>query len=328
MPIKTISEITLTNEEKRTASLEMKSPNNTGVFHGQVKDQVAERFRFSSYIVDPCQVPWNRAIRVVAFVFRFLQLKSQKFASVFGNCEIPGRGGAAGPEIADYQLSGEEERRAEEYFFKKATLEVKEFSKKRDWEQYTTEKNGILYYNSRIIEGQGLATLENEAWDLEPLHFVRPVSERYSPVSYNVMFHCHDVISKHANVSVTLRESRNILYIFGGRDLAKEVRQSCVVCRRFKAKLVEVEMSKIHENRLTIAPCFYNVQVDLFGPYSAACEHNHRSTVDVWGVVFKDPATGAVAAHCMQGYGTAAFIQAYTRFAYARGHPRKFFSRN
>ena len=325
MPIKTISEITLTNEEKRAASLEMKNPGNTGVFHGQVKDQVAERFRFSNYIVDPCQVPWNRAIRVVAFIFRFLQLKSQKFASVFGNCEIPGRGGAVGPEIADYQLSVEEERRAEEYFFKKATLEVKEFSKKRDWEQHTTEKNGILYYNSRIIEGQGLVTLENEAWDLEPLHFVRPVSERHSPISYSVMFHCHDVISNHANVSVTLRESRNILYIFGGRDLAKEVRQSCVVCRRFKAKLVEVEMSKIHENRLTIAPCFYNVQVDLFGPYSAACEHNHRSTVDVWGVVFKDPATGAVAAHCMQGYGTAAFLQAYTRFAYARGHPRKFF---
>jgi hypothetical protein len=42
-------------------------------------------------------------------------------------------------------------------------------------------------------------------------------------------------------------------------------------------------MGKIHENRLVIAPPFTYCQVDLMGPYTSFCRHNHRSTVKVWG---------------------------------------------
>ena len=84
-------------------------------------------------------------------------------------------------------------------------------------------------------------------------------------------------------------------------------------------------MGKVHDSRLNIAPAFYNVQVDLFGPLTAICEHNHRSTVKVYGVVFKDPSTSAVAIHCMQAYHASAFIQAYTRFSGRYGHPAKIY---
>lgn len=80
-------------------------------------------------------------------------------------------------------------------------------------------------------------------------------------------------------------------------------------------------MGKLHPSRLTIAPVFYCSQVDLFGPYTAICEHQHRSTVKVYGVVFKCPATCAIAIYTMQNYTTAAFLQAYTRFASRYGHP-------
>jgi hypothetical protein len=44
-------------------------------------------------------------------------------------------------------------------------------------------------------------------------------------------------------------------------------------------------MGKVSEERLYMAPAFTIVQVDLFGPYTAKCKHNHRSTVKIWGAV-------------------------------------------
>lgn len=122
--------------------------------------------------------------------------------------------------------------------------------------------------------------------DLNPLSFVRPVLDQFSPVAYSIMLHSHGVMSKHRNSTTTLRESRSIAFIFQGRELAVEIREGCMSCRRYRVRLLKAEMGKIHENRLTIAPAFYLVQVDIFGPYSAVCEHNHRSVVKCYGVVF------------------------------------------
>ena len=115
------------------------------------------------------------------------------------------------------------------------------------------------------------------------------------------------------------------MFTIRGRELAQEIRDTCSFCKRFKAKLVEVEIGKIHEARLTIAPPFTLCQVDLFGPLEARCEHNHRSVVKVWGVVFKDPASGAVFVHAMAKCNTSAFVQAYTRFAARFCHPKKLY---
>ena len=119
----------------------------------------------------------------------------------------------------------------------------------------------------------------------------------------------------HLNATTTYRESLEIAFIICGRELSQEIRGSCHFCKCFKARLVEVEMGKIHGSRLTIAPPFTYCQVDLLGPFEARCEHNHRAVVKVWGVVFKDPASGAVFVHAMPKCDTSAFIQAYTRFA-------------
>jgi hypothetical protein len=129
----------------------------------------------------------------------------------------------------------------------------------------------------------------------------------------------------HLNAATTYRESLGVAYIIGGRELAQEVRNSCPFCKRFKAKLQQVEMGKVHGSRVTIAPAFTLCQVDLMGPFTAQCEHNHRATVKVWGVVFKDPASGAVFVLAMSKCDTSAFLQAYTRFAARFCHPQKLY---
>ena len=156
---------------------------------------------------------------------------------------------------------------------------------------------------------------------MEPLMFVRPVADRYSPVSYAVMTHAHTTLARHRNVAETLREARGVLYVFGGRDLAVEIREGCPFCKRYKARLLRTAMGKLNDNRFVIAPPFYTSQCDMFGPLNAHCEHNHRSVVKVWGLVFKCPSTGAVAVYAMSKYDASAFVTAYSRHASRYGHP-------
>ena len=220
-----------------------------------------------------------------------------------------------------FHLHSDEIKLAEEYFFTKATHEVLHFSKATDYKEVTELKDGILYYQGRILEGQEVDDIEQVMTDLHPLSFVRPVTDRWSPVSYSVMVHCHSNLVHHRTAAATVRESRNIIFVLRGHDLANEVREACTHCRRYKAKMLEVEMGNIHQSRLRIAAPFTTCQVDLFGPFDARCEHNHRATVKVWGLLFKCPASGALSAVALSKYDTGAFIQGYSRHAYRYGHP-------
>jgi hypothetical protein len=167
--------------------------------------------------------------------------------------------------------------------------------------------------------------MEEVMFDLLPVSFCKPIVDRHSPVAYAIMLEMHRTEVNHLNSITTYRESLGTAFIIRGRDLAKEIRETCNFCIRYKARMVEVEMGKIHENRLVIAPPFTYCQVDLMGPYTAFCRHNHRSTVKVWGVVFKDTASGLIFVHTMEKCDIEAFIMAYTRFAARFCHPMKLF---
>lgn len=333
MPLKTLVDVTLTSEERRIASQEMRAPDVGGIVLSNLLTKVSDRYSFSKYLVDPCRLSWPRSVRVVAYVARFIMIKVPAWRKAWLPKPEPGteqtEPGTEQTELAPHfpkdQFTGPELRRAERYFFLKTTKEVRQFSKELDWKNCSVLADGILLYSGRILDGQEITAVEKTMWDLEPLSFVKPIVDRFSPVAYSIMEYTHSRILKHRNSVSTLRESRNLAYILRGRDLSIEIRESCVSCRRFKAKLLEVEMGKIHDNRLTIAPPFYQVQVDLLGPYTARCEHNHRSTVDVYGVVFKDPCTAAIAVYVMAKYDTPSFLQAYTRFSSRYGHPSKLF---
>lgn len=310
-PLRNAAEITLTGEEKRTAATELKAPDIGGHVFINLKSTIGDRYTFSKYIVDPNIRKWPMSVRILARVLKFIRFMRPK--------KYP-RKDAWNPRLTDEDIDA-----AEKYFFKKGTLEVKQFSKQKEWKDQSHSQDGVLLYTGRILDGQQIVDIESTMTDLQPLSFVKPILDRYSPLAYSIMVHCHWSVAHHRNAISTLRESRNIAYILRGRDLANEVRDSCVFCKRFKMKLLEAEMGKLHDTRLTIAPPFYNCQIDLMGPFLAICEHNHRSTVKIWGLVFKDPATCAVSVYVMQQYNTAAFLQAYTRFSSRHGHPAKLY---
>lgn len=316
MPLMTAEQMTLTAEERRMAAAEIKGQDSLGFILSSFTSKVGDRYKLSNYMVDPCSRPWDSCVRIVAIVFKFCNsllckikgknsknfvdfegvksenlldhgtsLYSDMYSTPQKHCK-EGSYKNIDINIGKFTLTSFEITAAERYFFKKASLEVKHFSKLSEWKHCSIEKDDILFYKGRILEGQSVNDVENVFQDLSPCMFVRPIVDRYSPVAYSIMMFSHDKLARHRNVSSTLLESRGIAYILSGRDLAIEVRSDCAHCRRFRAKLSQVELGKLHEVRLTVAPAFYHCQIDLMGPFLATCEHNHRSSVKVWGVVF------------------------------------------
>jgi len=323
MPLKNVEQINLSAEEKRNAALETKN----SVLYNDLPDlipKVSERYNFSNYVYDPNKRSWVSSVRVVSYILRFIRCCKPGWTPPWFPSPSP-----IPPITTDYpflrndrpHLTDIEIKRAENYYFLKATKEVKKFSADKEYKESFIIKNGILYFVGRILDSQEIYSPEDTMLDLTPLSFVKPIVDRYSPVAYSIMLHSHESISHHRSATASLLESRYLAYILRGRDLANEVTKACRPCVRYRSQLIEVESGKLHQSRLTIAPVFYCCQVDLFGPLVAICEHQHRSTVKIYGLVFKDPASCAIAIFVMQNYSTAAFLQAYTRFSSRYGHP-------
>ena len=81
-------------------------------------------------------------------------------------------------------------KEAENYFFKKATLKVKKFAKLSQYEKISTEANGILYHNGRVLPTDGIsAACERKAVmkDLASTTFCVPVIYRHSPLAYSII---------------------------------------------------------------------------------------------------------------------------------------------
>ena len=322
MPIRTASQITMAAEARRMASEDLVNLAQIFTCAYNLHDKVSERYSFSQYLYDPNRYNWQRAVRVMAYVLKFIRLCYQKLQKDY----IPVWAPPVPPPHATIcstvnRLTAYDIRFGEHYYYHVATKEVVQFTSPKLYVNDTVVKYGIMFYTARIMDGQSIDTPLDEFIDLEPLSFVKPVADRFSPIAYSIMMFAHASDVHHRTASNTLNESRSLMFIFHGRNLANEIRAACQNCRRYKARCVQVEMGKLDPVRLTIAPPFYISQVDLMGPYIAHCEHNHRATVKVWFCVFKCVSSCAVAAHVMQSYSAAAVVQAYTRFGTTRGHP-------
>ena len=68
MPLKTVDNIVMDQQAIKAAQGEMKANDVCGFTLPRMKDQVEERYLFSKYIVDPCVLSWEKAVRVMAFV--------------------------------------------------------------------------------------------------------------------------------------------------------------------------------------------------------------------------------------------------------------------
>nr|XP_043874409.1 uncharacterized protein LOC122764147 isoform X1 [Solea senegalensis] len=132
--------------------------------------------------------------------------------------------------------------------------------------------------------------------------------------------------ANHEGVAGTLLRMRKKAWIIKGRRLAKKMVDSCVVCRKNKAKQCQQIMADLPLERTGPASPFEFTTMDLFGPYEVKDEVKKRARLRVWGIVFCCMASRAIHTEVVSDMSSEGFLLAYQRFTSLRGHPRKLWS--
>ena len=318
-PARSIEEITLSNKELAEVNKETQICKSFDVHTALNSDEITKRYKFSSYVLDPNRFAFQKVVRIMGYVKRFIHNLRRHCISKVARNDV---------QITPTDLSEEEIKSAEEYYFQKGTCEVKTFTSKSKYENITCEKDGKLMFTGRILPDQDMSIVGKFTKfmkDLSSTTFCVPVLDRYSPVAYSIVLdiHWNHPTARHSGVETTHRFVMQKAHIIEGRQLVKQIRDSCERCRYLMKRTVDIAMGPVSPYNLTIAPAFFYSQIDLSGPYTAYSPHNKRKSIKIWLIVFCCCSTSAVSIKTMDDYTATSFILAFTRFSCDRGFPRK-----
>ena len=331
--------------------LEVIHSKSYAVLEKGVPDKVGERYLFSRYIMDPNKFRFRKVVRIVALTIPFvknlkIRIKSTNNPNtglIIKN-EIPAQfkfqndvylvtQGISPPPFncengLVVALSEQNISSALDYFYSKATLEVKKFLKGKSYKNITIEKNGILYYTGRILPSQIInnkSNLSDVCMDLSMESFCVPIIEKFSPLAFAVIneVHWYDNEANHSGNETVMRYVQKIAHIIEGRSLVGQFRKECPRCHYLRKKCIDVAMGPISSDNLCIAPAFYFSQVDIVGPHNSYSNINKRATSKIWFVIFCCCVTGAVDIKVCEDYSTSSFVLAFIRFSCKVGFPKK-----
>ncbi|XP_066933238.1 uncharacterized protein [Clytia hemisphaerica] len=269
-----------------------------------IPEEVGERYKFSSYLIDPNVKSFSTVVRIMGYVYRYFNNLRSKIRS--NGLLIVLNHPITASDVP--QLKEVEVQLGERYFLKLATQEVIKFVSPKKYEPISILKDNILTYKGRILPNNGVTIA---------------VIDRHSPVAYSLVIEAHWL--KHDGIEATLRRLLKKVFIIEGRTLVKTIKRSCERCRYLEKRTVEAIMGPIPSSSLTIAPAFYQTQVDLSGPYKSISPTNKRATIKIWLVIYCCCSTSAVHINTMDDYSSPSFIQSFTRFSSRYGFPIKLY---
>jgi hypothetical protein len=130
-PLQTAEQITLSAEEQRQAAAEVRGGDIRGHAINTMVPDMADRYAYSKYLVDPCRLGWSKSLIVLALVHRFIIC-----------CREGGRrrGTAKVDPAAAVVFDQEELQIAADYFFCLGTREFKKFGKLSEVKHCSVEK--------------------------------------------------------------------------------------------------------------------------------------------------------------------------------------------
>ncbi|KAK7879276.1 hypothetical protein WMY93_033942 [Mugilogobius chulae] len=132
--------------------------------------------------------------------------------------------------------------------------------------------------------------------------------------------------ANHEDIAGTLLRMRTKAWVVRGRKLAKKVVDSCVMCRKNRARKCQQIMGDLPPERTQPARPFEYTGIDLFGPYEVRDETRKKVRLKVWGIIFCCMSSRAIHADLVSDQSTEGFLLAYQRFTALRGHPKKLWS--
>ena len=146
------------------------------------------------------------------------------------------------------------------------------------------------------------------------------------PFSELCLSHIHK--EDHSGVESNLARAQMKYWILGARKTMKSIRKQCVVCRRIDKICTSQCMGELPKERLEPCPLWYNVSVDLFGPFWICDTVKRRVKRKIFGVIFNCMVTRAVYLDISEGHDTQNVLTVLKRFTCLRGFPKKLYSDN
>ena len=237
--------------------LEVIHSKSYAVLEKGVPDKVGEIYLFSCYIMDPNKFRFRKVVRIVALIILFvknlkIRIKSTNIPNIgliikneipvqfkFQNVYLVTQGISSPPFNCEnglvVALSEQNISSVLDYFYSKATLEVKKFLKGKSYKNITNEKNGILYYTGRILPSQIInnkSNLSDVCMDLSMESFCVPIIEKFSPLAFAVIneVHWYDNEANHSGNETVMRYVQKIMHIIEGRSLVGQFRKECPRC--------------------------------------------------------------------------------------------------
>ena len=274
-----------------------------------IPHEVTECYKFCSYLLDPNKHRFRTLVRILVFLSKFIKLVKTNSPQKFQN-----------NDVNSITLSDEEILAAKEYFFRKATLEVKRFIKPTQYQKISIERDGILYYSGKILPTDNIkitGEMSTVMKDLAADTFCVPIIYKHSPLAYSLLneVHWHSKAAMHSGIETVWKCALKTGFIIFERDLVKKIKTQCDRCRYLMKKVIDVEMGPISKHSITIAPAFYATQADICGPFKAYSLHHKRTTIKIWLIVYCCISTLTTNIKVTDDYSTQAFIQAFIRFS-------------
>ena len=322
--------------------------------------KLLERYKFSKYSLDPHHRRFSVTVNIYAYLLRYVRnlhkaAEARKAATLLpseseseassSTTNVPQESSPTptnefkAPTMSNSEikeliatsvplLSDEEVNRAKDYYFRKATLEVKKYLKPSQYEGISTEVEGMLRFNGRILPDDDISIVGRATQvmkDLTAATFFVPVIEKDSPIALSIVedIHWNHPTAQHRGVETVWRYVLKEAFIIDGRSLVVKIRELCERCRVLNKKSLQVIMGPVSPDSLVIAPAFYVTQVDLAGPFKAHCHHHKRNTIKIWFAVFCCATTSTTSIKIMEDYSTSAFINSFIRLSSDVGYPKK-----
>ena len=133
----------------------------------------------------------------------------------------------------------------------------------------------------------------------------------------------------HVGVNALIAITRQTYWILNARTTIKRELRKCVVCYRFSPKRVSQLMGSLPKERTEINRAFYNVGIDLCGPFFVRPTRRRGNTTQkAYIALFVCFSTKAVHLEMVSDLTTETFLAALRRFVSRRGIPATIFTDN
>ena len=180
-PALTTADISLSAQEKQHLKKESREEIRKEVIDcfvsstkSLIPDTISDRYRYSKYLIDPNHRRFSTVIRIMAYILKFISAcrKSKPTSSKTNKVKS--------------LLNGDDILKSKQYFFRKATQEVKHFNHNSKFKKISEEKDGILYYTGRILPTDQITAIgkaTSAMKDLSASTFCVRIIDKNSPLA-------------------------------------------------------------------------------------------------------------------------------------------------